>query len=200
MKRQRTRLVIALLVLMLPRSKRAVAAMAFLALAALVTSGCASSAGSAKSLIAAPEPDTLARYTKLSLTTSVQGDAARMAPADQERLVALVARKIKELAPERFSDFAGTPEDAETLSVTIAFARYDEGNAFARFMLAGLGQIHIDAEVSLEDRVLQKVLGKSEVTKTFAWGGIYGGATGIRDVEEGFAEAVAKVVLGRPSE
>ena len=73
---------------------------------------------------------------------------------------------------------AATPADEQTLTVAIAFTRYAEGNAFARFMLAGLGQIHIDAEVSLEDRALEKVLGKSE----------------------GFAEAVAKVVLGQPAE
>ena len=46
----------------------------------------------------------------------------------------------------------------------------------------------------------RKILGKSEVTKTFAWGGIYGGATGIKDVEEGFAEAVVQVILGQPAQ
>ena len=81
--------------------------------------------------------------------------------------------------------------------MTIAFKRYDEGNAFARFMLAGLGQIHIDAEVTLEDGFRAAPLGRYEVTKTFAWGGPYEASTGIRDVEEGFADAVANVVLGR---
>jgi hypothetical protein len=67
-------------------------------------------------------------------------------------------------------------------------------------MLAGLGQIHVDAEVTLEDREHATVIGKYDVTKTFAWGGVYGGSTNIRDVEEGFAEAVAKVVLGDSSQ
>ncbi len=44
------------------------------------------------------------------------------------------------------------------------------------------------------------VLAKSEITKTFAWGGIYGGTTEIKDVEEGFAEAVASVLLGQSSQ
>jgi hypothetical protein len=168
---------------------------------ALFVAGCAGSAGSAKPLTAAAKPEILARYTKVALATSAQGDdTSKMTAADRERIGALVARKVKELAPNRFADFAATATDAETLHVTIAFTRYDEGSAFARFMLAGLGQIHIDAEVTLEDRALQTVIGKFEVTKTFAWGGIYGVATGIKDVEDGFAEAVAKVVLGRSSE
>jgi hypothetical protein len=123
-----------------------------------------------------------------------------MTVADRERIAALVARKVKELAPNRFVNFAATTTDAETLHVILAFTRYDEGSAFARAMLAGLGQIHIDAEVTLQDRALQTVIGRFEVTKTFAWGGLYGGATGIKDVEDGFAEAVAKVVLGQSSE
>jgi hypothetical protein len=36
------------------------------------------------------------------------------------------------------------------------------------------------------------------VTKTFAWGGIYGAAKDIEDVEEGFAEAVAQILTGQP--
>jgi hypothetical protein len=168
---------------------------------ALFVAGCAGTAGSAKPLTAAVKPESLARYTKVALGTSAQGDAAsKLTAADRERIAALVARKVKEQAPNRFADLAATTTDAETLHVTIAFTRYDEGSAFARFMLAGLGQIHIDAEVTLEDRTLQTVIGKFEVTKTFAWGGIYGGATGIKDVEDGFAEAVAKVVLGQSSE
>ena len=182
------------------RSKRSVPVLMAFVILALFVAGCAGTAGSAKPLTAAAKPELLARYTKVGLATSAQGDASKMTAADRERIAALVARKVKERAPNRFADFAATTTDAETLHVTIAFTRYDEGSAFARFMLAGLGQIHVDAEVTLEDRVLQTVIGKFEVTKTFAWGGIYGVATGIKDVEDGFAEAVAKVVLGQSSE
>ena len=182
------------------QTKHSISALTVLSLLVILVAGCAGSAGSAKPLTAAGKPETLTRYTKLALATSAQGDASTMTAADRERIAALVARKVKELAPNRFADVAATTPDSETLHATIAFTRYDEGNAFARFMLAGLGQIHIDAEVTLEDRVLQTVIGKFEVTKTFAWGGIYGGATRINDVEEGFAEAVAKVVLGQPAE
>lgn len=181
------------------QSTRVASTLMLLVFVALLASGCAGSAGSAKPLIAASTSGILARYTKVALVTSAQGDASKMTASDRERIVTLVVRKLKEQAPNRFADFAATTTDTETLQATVAFTRYDVGNAFARFMLAGLGQIHIDAEVTLEDRASQKVLGKSEVTKTFAWGGIYGGTTGIKDVEEGFAEAVANVLLGQSS-
>jgi len=159
--------------------------------------GCAGSAGSARPLIASSTPEVLARYTKVAFATSAQADASKMTAGDRERIVALIVTKLKAQAPNRFADLAAETADAETLHVTVAFTRYDEGSAFARFMLAGLGQIHISADVTVEDRQSQKVLGKSQVTKTFAWGGVYGGTIAIKDVEEGFAEAVAKVVLGQ---
>jgi hypothetical protein len=74
--------------------------------------------------------------------------------------------------------------------------RYDAGNAFARAMLAGLGQIHIDGEF-----VLSMVLPAAEqvaeftISKTFAWGGLYGGTTRIEDVEPAFCEGVAKTIV-----
>jgi hypothetical protein len=159
--------------------------------------GCAGTAGSAKALASLAKDENLARYTRVSFVTSSGGDAAGMTAADRDRIVALVLRKLKERAPTRFADAAATATDPQTLQVTIAFTRYDQGNAIARFMLAGLGQIHIDADVTLQDQSRQAALAKYEVTKTFAWGGIYGGVTNIKEVEDGFADAVAKVVLGQ---
>jgi hypothetical protein len=164
---------------------------------ALLAFGCASSAGSVKTLVEPPVTETLDRYSKVILTSSSQGEASKMLASDRDRIVALVLRKVQGQIPERFADVSATPTAADILHVTINFTRYDEGSAFARMMLAGLGQIHIDADVVGEDRMRQEVLMKSKVTKTFAWGGIYGGATGIRDVEDGFAEAVAKLLLER---
>src|SRR4051812_29844136 len=153
-----------------------------------VFAGCASTAGSAKTVAGLPANE-LARYTKVAFVASSAGDAATMSSAHRERIVALVARKLQQRAPARFTDLAAATPDAETLKVTIAFTRYDEGNTFARLMLAGLGQIHIDADVALEDGARAALLARYEVTKTFAWGGIYGATTSILDVEDGFAEA-----------
>ena len=73
------------------------------------------------------------------------------------------------------------------------FTEYDKGNAFARAMLAGLGQIRIAANVMLLDTRDNKTLGTYEVSKIFSFGGIYGAATGVEDVEGGFAQSVAAI-------
>jgi hypothetical protein len=64
-------------------------------------------------------------------------------------------------------------------------------------MLAGLGQIHIEADVSMIDTQGGATLGTWQVSKTFAFGGLYGGTTNIRDVERGFARSVAEVMNGK---
>jgi hypothetical protein len=55
------------------------------------------------------------------------------------------------------------------------------GNAYARSMLAGLAQIHIDVRVALIALPERQSLSEFDVSKTIAWGGIYGGATSIDD-------------------
>ena len=60
-------------------------------------------------------------------------------------------------------------------------------------MQAGLGQIHIAANVQLIDATSGNVAASYVVTKTFAWGGIYGGSTSIGDVETGFAASVVAI-------
>jgi hypothetical protein len=170
-----------------------------LVLVMFLAAGCAGTAGSVRPLTAAPKPDVIGSYTKALFETSAQGEASKMTDGDRDRITALVVQKVKDKSPNRFAEFTTTADD-RTLCVKINFTRYDEGNAFARYMLAGLGQMHIDAEVRLQDCVRQVVLAKSEVTKTFAWGGMYGGFTGIKDLEGGFAEAVAQVLLGQASQ
>jgi len=83
------------------------------------------------------------------------------------------------------------------MQALVYIKRYDEGNAFARVMLAGLGQMHIDATVTLKDMETKEQLAKYDVNKTFAWGGIYGGVTRITDLEDGFGKAVAASMSGK---
>jgi hypothetical protein len=78
----------------------------------------------------------------------------------------------------------------------VQVATYDEGNAFARLMLAELGQMHIEGTVTLRDDATKAVVGEYEVSKTFAWGGVYGASTKIEQVQGGFAESVAAVIAG----
>jgi len=55
--------------------------------------------------------------------------------------------------------------------------------------------MHIDGDVVLTDSVTGQTISSCQVTKTFAWGGIYGAATTIKDVEEGFAKGVGQWIV-----
>lgn len=91
--------------------------------------------------------------------------------------------------------------DKRSFILDSKITRYDKGNAFARAMLAGLGQIHIDGDFSLLLLSAPENTTVAEFTlqKTFAWGGIYGGMTRIEDIEETFAAAIAESIVGQAS-
>jgi hypothetical protein len=111
-------------------------------------------------------------------------------PDDLDRIVLLVTAEIRASSPETLA--VSDPSQAKLMKITIS--RYDEGNAFARFMLAGLGQIYIDGDVVLLDGQTKQVVAEYKVPKDFAFGGLYGGSTTIRDVEKGFARSVAAAI------
>ena len=158
----------------------------------VAVAGCASSGGGARAVEKAGD---IARFKSLSIQTSVKKEL-KLTTAEQERIVQLVQERIRARNAGRFANVGAAPSDPAALQVKIGFTRYEEGSGLARFMLMGLGQIRIDADVALVDPATQAVLGTYFVTKTVAWGGVSGGATTIRDVETGFADAVADVVLG----
>jgi hypothetical protein len=155
------------------------------------------SPGSMKALMAPPPDSTLDRYTVLNIDVTESGGVTLL-PMDRQRLLERIVRRLQTKAPTRFAEINPSSSNGSSLHAIVQLVRYDEGNAFARFMLAGLGQIHIDANVFLEDPSNHAELRKYAVTKTFAWGGIYGLGTRITDVEEGFTEAVVSAILGEP--
>jgi Domain of unknown function (DUF4410) len=87
--------------------------------------------------------------------------------------------------------------DPKDCIVDVTITRYQKGNAFARAMLAGLGQIHIDAHVKILTGRNNEKLADFTLTKTFAWGGIYGAATSMEDIEKTFASGVAASLTGQ---
>ncbi len=117
----------------------------------------------------------------------VENDKTRIAQRIQEKLA---AKKV-------LNNSGGETKEYE---VCVTLTRYEKGNAFARAMLAGLGQIHIDGNVSLFELPERKKAGEFTIKKTFAWGGIYGGSTSIEDVELGFADGIASALTGREEE
>ena len=114
--------------------------------------------------------------------------AAGMADFETSRLTSRVKAALDKKR-------AGNSGPARKVAVHVQMSRYDKGNAFARAMLAGLGQIHIDANVTATAG--GNPLMSFPVKKTFAWGGMMGGMTDISQVEVGFAEKVAGGLTGK---
>jgi hypothetical protein len=82
---------------------------------------------------------------------------------------------------------------SKPVSLKIIFTAYDSGNAALRAFMAGLGQVHIDADVLfLDDK--GATIGKYKVSKQFALGGAVGGTNSIADVEVGFELSVVDLV------
>lgn len=95
-----------------------------------------------------------------------------------------LAQRIKQKIDTQKMNGA-VPGDKHDYEIEVLLTQYEKGNAFARFMLAGLGQIHIDSHVAVLALPDRTKVGEFDIDKTFAWGGIYGGTTSIEDVEEG---------------
>jgi len=110
---------------------------------------------------------------------------------DLERVTQTVQSDLAATYPARI--VGGGASSPREVKIHMIFTAYDKGNAFARAMLAGLGQIHIKANVELIDANSGDVTATYAVSKTFAWGGIYGASTSIEDVEKGFAASVAAI-------
>jgi hypothetical protein len=137
-----------------------------------------------------------AKYANLKVDLNCRSDVS-LSSSDKERILDLIVKNIPTECPNQFRNVNASEVDQQTLHAVVNITRYDEGNAFARAMLAGLGQMHIDATVTLSDYQTNEEFAKYEVTKTFAWGGVYGAVTGIKDIQDGFAKAVAASIGGK---
>jgi Domain of unknown function (DUF4410) len=152
----------------------------------LVLSACAGSVAPPTVVLGPPQGQQI--FLRDVVAEAAPGVA--MTPEDLKRNVQLVLAEIRASSPAVLQP-SGEPH---AWLMKIIFTRYDEGNAFARFMLAGLGQIRIEADVLLLDPDTGQTVAKYQVAKDFSFGGIYGGTTTIQDVEKGFARSVAATV------
>ena len=115
-------------------------------------------------------------------------------PEEQTRL----AQKIKVRIDNRKLAHQ-LPGDARNFELELQLSRYEKGNAFARAMLAGLGQIHIAGKVRLYQMPAHDLVAEFDLSKTFAWGGIYGASTSMEDIENTFADGVAAALTDEQS-
>jgi hypothetical protein len=156
-----------------------------------LVSACAGSVSTPVAVQALPSP--LTAPPRVSDVSAEAQPGVTMASYDLERIVARVKGALATEVPQSVT-VAGPAEGPRTMKIKLVFTQYDKGNAFARFMLAGLGQIHVDADVIFVDGTSGEQIGKYQISKQFAFGGIYGGSTSIEDVEEGFAKSVAEIL------
>jgi len=161
-----------------------------LAVSLLVTWGCASTKGSYSLLSPIKEGTDFSKYSSCFIEVKSYKDL-ELTTTDKDRILGQIIASLNKDYPARFKQINPATPGASTLNALITITRYDRGNAFARQMLAGLGSMHIDANVGLSDYETKQTLGTFECKKTFAWGGMYGGSTTIENIEEGFAKAVA---------
>ncbi len=127
--------------------------------------------------------------------TGVQAQATpsdMMTRGDLERMCLKIRVELQAASPGIMVDATG-PNAATALTLKMNFTNYERGSAFARMMLIGFGQIHIDADIVLID-ASGTVKAKYQVSKQFALGGALGGMTRMSDVEEGFVKSVVEIV------
>jgi hypothetical protein len=128
----------------------------------------------------------------------VRVDAApgvEILPIDEQRISEVIASKLQQRQVQ--SAVNGDPKECV---VHVTLTRYQRGNAFARAMLAGLGQIHIDASVKVYAKASNEEIADFSIAKTFAWGGIYGASTSMEDIERTFGDGVAAALTGQEQE
>jgi hypothetical protein len=156
----------------------------------MLVSACADSTSTPVSVQGfAPEQKSAIHVTDVSAEAK---PGVIVAQYDLDRISQRVKAAIQKDFPSVIAD-AGAPEVPSATKIKLVITQYDEGSAFARLMLAGMGQIKLDADVLFVDAATGQVVARYQVSKQFAFGGIYGGTTRMQDVEEGFAKSVAEI-------
>ncbi len=161
----------------------------FAAAAAVMAFFCAGCAGSVSAPVAVQAMSTEQKAALKIGDISADADGGlNLSQADFDLIVQKVRTYIDAEKPGLVVD--GAPGATH---MKIHFTTFDRGNAFARGMLIGMGQIRIEATVSLAD-ASGATVASYKVSKDFALGGVIGATTTVDDVEDGFAKSVAEVV------
>jgi len=114
---------------------------------------------------------------------------------DRQRLKNLLADKLN--ARRAHNPANGDPRQCE---VDITVTKFESASKLVRATLAGLGRIHLDANVLVVPKDGGGTLGAFRISKTFAWGGFYGASASMEDIELPFADGIAAALTGQPPE
>jgi hypothetical protein len=162
--------------------------------AVALTGGCAGTA---------PKPQfshEIVSEARVAAADDVQVDvsaASNVAILPQERTRLAQKIKLRIDAKKLSNPHTGEPR---TYEVDLLLSRYEKGSAFARAMLAGLGQIHINGVARVYQMPEHNLVAEFDLAKTFAWGGVYGASTSIEDVENAFADGVAAAITDQQAQ
>lgn len=154
-------------------------------LGTVVLTGCATSAPQAR-FTQEIAPAARIRANDEAKITIEAADGVSIVDYEKQRFT----QRLQEKIASRKALNAATREKRD-FEIDVTLTQYEKGSAFARAMLAGLGQIHIAGNVKVYILPDREKVGEFTIRKTFAWGGIYGASTTIEDAEMGFADGVA---------
>ena len=133
---------------------------------------------------------------KITEITDEAAPGVAVASFDLERLLVRIKTEVAATHPEVLAKTA-LESDPPGTKIKVVVTEYDEGSRFARAMLIGLGQIHLEGNVVFVDGASGQEIARYKVSKDFAFGGLYGGITGMEDVEKGFAKSVAQILTDK---
>lgn len=173
------------------RTKSVVVNLIMCAAAIILTTGCATTVPKAEFTRPIVPESQVAASDEAKVKVEA-GTGVTMLESEKMRVAEKVKQKIdlRKITNNRDGS-------AKTYEIDLVLTRYEKGSAFARAMLAGLGQIHLDGDVTVFEMPERTPVGNFSISKTFAWGGIYGGTTSMEDIEMTFADGVAAALTGQ---
>jgi hypothetical protein len=162
--------------------------LAALALLCVGLSACGSSVARPDVVTALADPNQKLAVVDVTCTA---GSATKIDPVTLDRIKTGILNELEHAKP--VSLMANANPDARPISLKVNLTSYEEGNAAARLMLMGLGQMHIDSDIEIVD-ASGNTIGAYKIAKQFALGGVVGASTSIKYVESGFESSVDELV------
>jgi hypothetical protein len=123
--------------------------------------------------------------------TCTAGPDAKMDSGTLDRMKTGILYELEHAKPA--SLMSKTSPDSRPISLKVNFTSYEQGNAAARLMMIGMGQMHIDGDIEIID-ASGNTIGVYKIAKQFALGGMVGATTSMTDVEGGFESSVVELV------
>lgn len=105
----------------------------------------------------------------------------------------------KSITEEVHKVLIGNDSLANQYFVHVTITQYDEGSAFARFMLAGLGQMKLFGTIKIFQGEPPVVIREGEFQKVYSLGGIAGASATMRNsMTSKIGSAIAKAIQEAP--